>query len=119
MKYWREANGPNIAVDWVSSLPSKLETLARKLLIEPVIRIQLSVLQFVITHDNETRIQLATNPATLYAFMLSKFLLSVVIYKISAPYKRIPGFSSSIAGHKTVLPTSCFVESVNCPQRCD
>ncbi len=73
MRFWGEANGPNLAMDWVSALPSKLDSLAKKVLLEPVIRTQLAILQFVVTHDLETRIKLSLNPASLYSFLLSRF----------------------------------------------
>uniref|UniRef100_A0A5K3G189 Non-specific serine/threonine protein kinase n=1 Tax=Mesocestoides corti TaxID=53468 RepID=A0A5K3G189_MESCO len=69
LRCWHEADGPGVAIEWVSAMPSKLETLSKKLRIEPVIRTQLATLQFATTHDTETRAKLALAPSTLHSLL--------------------------------------------------
>ncbi|VDM16252.1 unnamed protein product [Hydatigera taeniaeformis] len=65
LTYWHEVGGPTIITEWISTLPSAMgQTLAGKLLIEPVVRIQLAIVQFVVTYDFDSRVQLYLNQST-------------------------------------------------------
>lgn len=70
--------GPTILIEWISTLPGSLkQTLASKLLIEPVVRIQLAIIHYVITYDFDSRAQLYLNQ--------SACLLSLLFSMSTAP----------------------------------
>ena len=58
-------NGASILIGWISNsvhLLGSAET--RRLLIEPVVNIQLAIARFVITHDQDTRAQVYLSRTT-------------------------------------------------------
>ncbi|VDK35836.1 unnamed protein product [Taenia asiatica] len=62
---WHEVGGPTILIEWISMLPGALrQTLASKLLVEPVVRIQLAIAHYVITYDFDSRAQIYLNQST-------------------------------------------------------
>ncbi|EUB64436.1 Rotatin [Echinococcus granulosus] len=62
---WHEVGGPPILIGWISTLPSAVgQTLASKLLIEPIVLIQLAIAHYIITHDFDSRTQLYLNQST-------------------------------------------------------
>ncbi|KAL5109922.1 hypothetical protein TcWFU_002268 [Taenia crassiceps] len=59
---WHEVGGPTILIEWISALPGAMkQTLSSKLLVEPVVRIQLAIAHYVITYDFDSRAQLYLN----------------------------------------------------------